>query len=213
MRRDEALDLLIEAAPSYWAADDLHDLPKVLEDQDDPDLFVRMSAFAIHLVRLIEQRDDEQVSRVFAAVEEVFEHGDASAIELIKLGMLEVLQNVVSHSDVEVSSEDVRARLGSAAGRAWDELAELWTASEAQLGDAGPTESDYLRVEDPSLRLYFQTQTRALADGRLISASQVLKHEAGLLDTLRSRQRRALRRILVFVLVVLALAAVWAVYR
>lgn len=213
IRRDEAMDLLIEAAPSYWSADDLHALPRVLEGDDEPDLFVRMSAFALHVVRLTEKGDTDQVERVFAAVEQVFVAGDDEAVELMQLGLLEVLQNATSHTDVPVDAGRIRPLLGPLTGTSWDRLLDLWTAAEAQVGSAGPSESDYLKVEDDNLRLYFQTQTRALADGRLMSASQVLKHETGLLDELRDRQRRAMGRLFLIVVAVLLVLALVATLR
>jgi hypothetical protein len=209
IHRDEALDLLIEASPSFWSADDLHALPKSFE-AGEPDLYVRMSAFAVHVVRLIELDDTAQLARIADAIEQVLDVGDADARDLMRLGFLESLQNIVSHRDVPVSSGQARAILGPRAGEVWDELAQLWAdAGERHARVDGPTEAEYERIDDPELRLYFQANTRALPDGTLMSASQVLRHESDLADALRARQRKALQRwVLLIAVILLVLSAV-----
>jgi hypothetical protein len=213
IRRDEAMDLLIEAAPSFWSADDLHAFPQTFEEHGEPDLYVRVAAFTLHVVRLLDDGSIEEPARVFEVVEAIFADGDPEAVELMQIGLLEDLQNIVSHSDVAIRAEDVAPLLGPASRSAWNRLADLWTASEVHVRDGGPTEDEYLLVDDPNLKLYFRTKTRALPDGRLMSASQVLRHESELLDALRHRQHQALRRFTVFVFVACLLLALVALVR
>src|SRR5690349_13506388 len=81
---DKAFDLLVEACPSYWAADQLDAYVAAFEDVGEPDLYVRISAFSHHLVDLMTGSDLSEVRAVFATVERLLTEGDAEAIELVE---------------------------------------------------------------------------------------------------------------------------------
>lgn len=211
LRRDQALDLLIEACPSFLAADDLHAFNRTFEEHGEPDLFIRVVAFSQHLVTLVEAGESAEWPAVATAVDQVLVEGDPEAVELIELGLIENLQNIVSHHDVTATGECIQSFLGPRGRECWQRREELWAQASMHVGDTAPTEADYDRVTDPDLRLYFRANTRALPDGRLISATDVLKQEQRALDRLRTHQRRALRWLLAGALL-LGLALVLATY-
>src|SRR4051794_17467266 len=114
-----AFDLLVEACPSYWAADRLDGYLAAFEDAGEPHLFIRISAFSHHLIELMTGSDLTEVQAVFETVEHLLTEGDADTIELVELGLLESLQNIVSHDDLLIGPERVAPLLGPKASRVW----------------------------------------------------------------------------------------------
>lgn len=189
---DQALDRLIEACPSFLGAGDLYDYMAWSEEEDTPDPFVRVAAFAQHVVRLVEQGAADELAGVFSTVEQLVEEGDPNTVELVRLGFIESMQNICSHDDVKVSSDTILPLLGPAATDLWIELEALWAAASQSLHDVPrASESDYLRVDDPNLKLYLRIGKRRLPDGSLVSATDVLRYETAVADaTWRSPEAR-----------------------
>jgi hypothetical protein len=213
---DGVLDRLIEACPSFLGATDLYDYMAWCEDEDSPDPYVRAAAFAQHLVRKIAARDVDELPGVAGAIENVIEEGDRDARELIRLGLIESLQNICSHDDVAVDADSVLPLLGPRATDVWIELEALWGAATQSL-EAVPraSETDYLGVGDPNLKIYLRTGKRKLPGGSLASASDILRYETAVADaTWRSPEaRRRANRMSLLVGLVLALAVAIAVFR
>lgn len=211
-----ALDSLIEACPSFFGATDLYDYMAWSEEEDEPDAFLRAAAFAQHVVRLVEARDVDEMPAVAATVERLLDVGDPDATELIRVGLIESLQNICSHDDVAVAADDVLTLLGPSAQEAWIELDELWAAASVDLQE-GPrvTEEHYLGVVDPNLKLYLRTTKRRLPGGALMSMGDVLVYEHAVADaTWRSpERRRRANRTAIVVGLLLALAVAVAVWR
>ena len=178
---DKAFDLLVESCPSYWAAAELDRYVAAFEEPEDPDLFVRVSAFALHLVELISAVQLDEVRSVFAIVEDLLDEGDAETTELIDLGLLESIQNIVSHDDVLISADRVLPILGPLATKRWNKDTELWIEAGRWRHDGPRVEqADYANITDPNLRRYFQAHKRLLADGALISASDIVHYQTEL---------------------------------
>jgi hypothetical protein len=196
----EAFDLLVEACPSYFAAESLDRYVAAFEEQATPDLFVRISAFALHVVDLLAAgatpapgaraaglvpRPDlaapGELDAVFVTVERLLTDGDEDTVELVTLGFLETVQNVVSHDDVAVSAATVFARLGPEAARVWLEHEELWNEAARWRHDGPRVDiEDYEGITDPNLRRYFQTNKRRMPDGALIGASDIVHYQSEL---------------------------------
>jgi hypothetical protein len=213
---DEAFDLLVGACPSYWAADDFDRYLAKFEDADTPDLFVRITAFAHHLVTLVELGRTDEVVAVAAVAEHLLADGDEDTVELVELGVIESLQNIVSHRDIAVEPDQVLALLGPAAASVWLEHDKLWIDAGAWRHD-GPrvTESDYVDIGDPDLRRYFQAHKRRLDDGVLISANDIVHYQTELarLSPLMPAGRPQVPWPAVIVGILLAVAAAVAVTR
>lgn len=175
---DKAYDLLVEACPSYFGATDLDRYVAAFEEADDPDLFVRISAFAHHLVDLIVADRLDEVDAVMVAVERLLEDGDDDTVELVELGLIEAMQNIVSHDDVLIGPDRVTPRLGPRAARVWADHEHLWHEAGRWRHDGPRVEQvDYDNVVDPNLRRYFQASKRRLDDGALISASDIVHYQ------------------------------------
>lgn len=174
----EAFDRLVEACPSYFDHGDLDGYVALFEDADTPDLFVRSSALAHHLVDLLSAGRDAEVGTTFDEVERLLDDGDDDAVELVVMGLIEPLQNIVSHDDVLVGTERIVALLGPRTTIAWADQADLWTDA-ATLAHEGPRmdDGDYRSIIDPNLRRYFQAHKRRLADGTLVGASDVVNYQ------------------------------------
>lgn len=213
---EAALDSLIEACPSFFGATDLYEYMAWSEEEDEPDPFLRTAAFAEHLVRLVQRHEVDEMPSVVAAVERVLDEGDTDATELIRVGLIESLQNICSHDDVPVDADDVLTLFGPSAQENWIELDELWEAASIDLQE-GPrvTEEHYLGVVDPNLKLYLRTTKRRLPDGALMSMGDVLVYENAVADaTWRSpERRRRANRTAIVVGLLLALAVAVAVWR
>lgn len=175
---EDAIDLLISACPSFLGATDLFDFMAWSEEEGRPDSYVRAGAFAEHVLRLAEARDVSELPGVFATVDHLLDEGDADTYDLVAMGLLEPLQNAVSHGTHAVSSSQVRELLGRSAAQAWDESETLWLSAASHLHDGPRVTRDQLdEVTDPHLRIYFRLGRRRMADGTLVSASDVLQYE------------------------------------
>jgi hypothetical protein len=180
---NQALDRLIEACPSFLGAADLYAYMAWSEEEDQPDPFVRVSAFAQHVVRLAETSQVDELPGVFSTVEQLLEEGDPDTVELVRLGLVESLQNICSHDDVKVGADDMMSLLGPAATDVWIELEALWGAASMSLHDVPrASEHDYLHVDDPNLKLYLRMGKRRLPDGSLASATDVVRYETAVAD-------------------------------
>lgn len=213
---DEAFDLLVGACPSYFAASDLDRYVAKFEDPDTPDLFVRTTALSHHLVALIAAGDRADVAAVADVLEQLLTEGDEDTVELAELGVIESLQNIVSHQDVAVAPDQVLAVLGPGAATVWLEHTKVWIDAGAWRHD-GPrvTEADYAAVGDPDLRRYFQAHKRRLDDGVLISANDIVHYQIELakLSPLTPAGRPRIPWPAVIVGLLLAVAAAVAVTR
>ncbi len=212
----EALDRLIAACPSFLGAGDLYEYIAWSEEEGEPDEYIRAAAFAQHLVRLVGRCDVDELPGVFATVEEILADGDPDAVDLLRMGLLESLLNICSHDDVPVDAEQFELLLGAEAAEEWRSLRGLWERAGARLQE-GPrvTEADYLEVNDPNLKLYFRTTRRKLADGTLVSLSDVVRYENFVADsTWRSpRVRRAGNRTVLLFGLLIALAFAFLLWR
>ena len=178
---DEAFDLLVGVCPSYWAADDFDRYLAKFEDADTPDLFVRTSAFAHHLVGLIGDGRPDEVRAVAEVLEVLLDDGDDDTVELVELGLVESLQNIVSHRDVAVTGEQVLALLGPSASAVWLEHDKLWIDAGKWRHDGPRVDEDaYAGIGDPDLRRYFQAHKRRLDDGVLIGANDIVHYQTEL---------------------------------
>jgi hypothetical protein len=178
---DEAFDQLVGACPSYFAATDLDRYVASLEEDQTPDLFVRTSAFAHHLVGLIGDGRPGEVRAVADVLEVLLDDGDDDTVELVELGLIESLQNIVSHRDVAVTGEQVLALLGPSASAVWLEHDKLWVDAGKWRHDGPRVDEDaYAGIGDPDLRRYFQAHKRRLDDGVLIGANDIVHYQTEL---------------------------------
>ena len=213
---DRAFDLLVESCPSYFAATDLDRYIAAFEDEDAPDLFVRVTAFAHHVVELVASARLDEARAVFATVESLLEDGDEDTVELVDLGLIETLQNVVSHDDILVGADRMVPLLGPVAARVWAEHEELWNEAGRWRHDGPRVEQvDYDNIIDPNLRRYFQAHKRKLADGALISASDIVHYQTELrnISPITPAGRPHVPWAAVIVGLVLAVAFAVALYR
>jgi hypothetical protein len=176
--RDQALALLVESCPSFQAAGGYAHYVSAFEDPGEPDPFVRVGALAHHVVELVARRDVEEVSWLADTVERVLAEGDPDAVELVVLGFLEPLRNIVSHEDVAVSAAELATVLGPEANRAWTDNEELWESAARWRHQGGRVGlADYEGVTNTDLRRYLQAHKRRMDDGVLIGASDVVNYQ------------------------------------
>jgi hypothetical protein len=178
LNRDEAFAQMVDSCPSFAAAGGFARYASSFEEADEPDAYVRMVAFAHHVVDLVERREMEEVGWVLGAVERVLAEGDEEAADLVVLGFLEPLRNIVSHDDIGVAAAELATVLGPDASEAWTENEDLWEAAARwRHGGARVGGADYAGVTHPELRRYLQAHKRRMADGVLLGASDVVSYQ------------------------------------
>jgi hypothetical protein len=178
MDRDEAFALLLGSCPSFAAGGGLARYVSSFEEPGSPDLYVRAEALAHHAVELAARRDVEEVGWLLDTVERVLAEGDEEAVDLVVLGFLEPLRNIVSHGDVGVRAEELAGVLGPEAAEAWSENETLWEDAARWRHAGGRVDiADYDAVAHPELRRYLQAHKRRTSDGVLIGASDVVRYQ------------------------------------
>lgn len=183
---------------------------------DGPRDYEPIGAFAHHLVTLAGTADTGELPAVFAAVEQILDEGDADAVALIRTGLIEDLQNITSHRDVEADGSDLRRFAGPVTAEVWDEIDEAWSAATAVPGseDRRPSAEEFLGLSAIERRRV-QSMTRELPDGTLAAPSDVLRYEAERYDEELGRWVKVVRTgPLLFGLVLLVVVvAVWSLAR
>ena len=118
------MDTLVAASPAFageWEA-----FRREWAESEELPLYLALSAFARHVVALLEANDVDRLHRVFEAVEALHVEGDEYVSAAATVGLLEDLQNTNLHSTTE--PEQLRPFLGTESGRCWDRLASFWLA-------------------------------------------------------------------------------------
>jgi hypothetical protein len=116
------IPMLLQACPSF--SDSWNDLREEYGPELDELVYISLSAFARHLVALLEQRRTEEFPRVFQLIEELHIHGDIDVREATTIGLLEGIQNALSH----VGSEqlEVESFLLPESAKWWQSLNKFW---------------------------------------------------------------------------------------
>ena len=180
MDEEGAYDRLVGACPELLVDDDLASWVACFEEEDRPDRYVRLSALAHHLVDAAEAGRVDEVRAVLDAAEAVLDApgADADARALVRMGLVEPLQNICSHDDVGVDADGFVPLLGPRTRQVWEDADRLWDEA-GRWSDAPPrvTVADYRSVSDPDLRRYLRSARRRLPDGRLMAANDIVRYE------------------------------------
>ena len=131
------LPLLLEACPSFY-----RDWEDWVRDQYSGDNgleqlhYCDLGHFASHLVELLERGETSEFKEVFRVVENLHLNGDGYVREAATIGLLEGIQNVISHGDH--TSSEFEPFLGPETKMWWDKLNEFWEgkpSAERSLGE------------------------------------------------------------------------------
>lgn len=175
---EEAFAVLVDSCPSFHAGGGFAEYVASFEDEGVPDPYVRAEALAHHVVELVARRDVEEVGWLFTSIERLLAEGDTGAVDLVVLGFLEPLRNIVSHDDVSVGADELVTVMGPDAAEAWSENEGLWEDAARWVEGTPPVAApDYLGVRHPELRRYLQAHRRRMAGGALIGAPDVVRYQ------------------------------------
>jgi len=119
------IEPLLAASPSFateWEAF----LQEWAEESADLPLYLALSAFARHVVALLEANDTGQLARVFDAIELLHLQGDGYVREAATVGLLEDLQNTNLHRTTR--PDQLRQFLRPESALWWDRLDRFWLA-------------------------------------------------------------------------------------
>lgn len=117
------MPLLLNACPSfesYW----LEYLNESYGPDDEQLLYVDLSEFSHHLVRLYKQENISEFTEVFKVVELLHADGDDYVKEAATIGLLESIQNVSGNNQID--PEVFAQYLGSASLDWWKRLNNFW---------------------------------------------------------------------------------------
>ncbi|MCB1250723.1 MAG: hypothetical protein KDB33_11825 [Acidimicrobiales bacterium] len=191
------------ACPSFLGATALFDYVAWQEDEGQADTYTRLGAFAHHLVDLLARNDTDELIGAFRELEQLLversaDGDDAGELDaVVRMGVIESLQNICSHDDVMVDEERFHLLCGPETAEIWNEVDQVWTdAARRPSPVPRPTEAEYLDIADPDVRLYLRIHRRKADDGTLISASDVLRLETFVAD-ITYTSKRAYRKALV----------------
>jgi hypothetical protein len=136
--RSAETDLLFErvrdVCPTFTSIDDARGDDWRGDDRSEPLDYVRIAALAWHLRDLAVAGRLEAIVPVLDEAERILAGGDDYTRELIKVGLLEDLQNAGLQSDGAVELASIRERLGTRSQAAWDELMGFWHGPPDEAG-------------------------------------------------------------------------------
>jgi hypothetical protein len=93
--------------------------------QDPPEQYVAIGIFAQYVAHeLFLRRDEKTLLAVTAVIEDLLARGNADAIGILVVGLLEGIQNTLLNSDNVLDS--FRPYLGELAASRWDEVINFW---------------------------------------------------------------------------------------
>jgi hypothetical protein len=183
MATDPIVARLCQPCPSFRLVE--------AEELSELGRYAVLGEVAHHLVDLVARGETAEVVGVLAVVEQILAEGTGDEVTVVRNGLLETLQNIVSHRDVPLSGEAFLPLLGPRGTTAWHDLNETWLLAAAARPDGGAvTVDDYLQVQDPDIRRHLQSSRRELTDGRMIGLSDVLAYEETKVEGVRRITKR-----------------------
>ena len=126
--KTDMMKTLLAASPSFAGEWETFEREWPGDSEDRP-LYLALSAYARHVIALLEAEDVGQLRRVFDAVELLHVEGDAYVREAATVGLLEGLQNTNLHRTTEPGQ--LRPFLRPESARWWDRLDSFWLAAGA----------------------------------------------------------------------------------
>jgi hypothetical protein len=131
LSKQQIMPMLLQACPSFV------DSWNELRDEHGPELdelvYVSLGAYARHLVALLEQQRSAEFLNVFQVIEELHVHGDADVREAATIGLLEGIQNALSHAGADQSA--VESYLLPESARWWRSLNKFWAGEIRFVGE------------------------------------------------------------------------------
>jgi hypothetical protein len=127
--REQVIDLLLEACPSYCARWEAY---RQAPEFDAELLYVHLGDFADHVVDLLEGDARADLAALTRILERLHLEGDDHVKEAATIGLLEGIQNVAGHRNV--STEGLEAALGAETRRWWRSLDAFWSGKIPHVG-------------------------------------------------------------------------------
>ena len=120
IEQHEAMPVLLAACPSFSDGWREH-----VEEHGGDLQYVAAGEFARHLLALYEAENVASLSAAAAAIERLHVEGSPWVREFVTIGVLEGIQNVWSHNNVDPNH--FAALLGPESRRWWQGLEEFWS--------------------------------------------------------------------------------------
>jgi hypothetical protein len=120
--KEQVIPLLMEACPSYRP---------VPEDEDL--LYVILGNFARHLLELQRENHTEEFPAIARVIERLHIEGDKFVREAATIGLLEGIQSVWSHT--EIDPELFRPYLLPVSTKWWQSLNDFWSDKSKFVGE------------------------------------------------------------------------------
>jgi hypothetical protein len=128
----DMMNVLLSALPTFvenWEAF----RREWAEEVVDPPLYLALGDFARHVIAFLEAKDDDQLRRIFDAVERLHLEGDGYVREAATVGLLEDLQNTNLHRTTDPAQ--LRPFLRPETLKWWDRVDSFWQGNPRALQD------------------------------------------------------------------------------
>jgi hypothetical protein len=130
IRRDQVIDLLLEACPSYRPRWEAH---RAEPDHEAELLYVHLGDFAHHVVDLLARGDTTELPAIARALEQLHLAGDDHVRQAATIGLVEGIQNVASHQ-AGLTTKPLEEILGPETRRWWNSLQAFWAGAIPHVG-------------------------------------------------------------------------------
>jgi len=124
----QVMAMLVAACPSFRRTWEQY---VGSEEYDDELLYVHLGECARHLVTLYGAGDTSEFAAVFRVVEDLHVRGDSHVRQAATVGLLETLQNIAEHRDLDPAV--FVQFLGPESARWWDKLDRFWSGDSSAL--------------------------------------------------------------------------------
>jgi hypothetical protein len=104
INKEEVIHLLLKASLGFKP--EFEQLEKEWRADLEETPYVPMGKFAYYLVNLLNRNETKDFPKIFETVEKILSEGHPLAKELITAGLLEDIQNILSHPLIEKKAND-----------------------------------------------------------------------------------------------------------
>ena len=117
--KNEAMPILLEVCPSFNEKWKEH-VNDIWDRDSEGILYTDFSAFARHIVNLIEVKETKEFTDVFATIEMLISNADDFVKDAVIVGLLEDIQTIALGRDIRISA--FNRYLGYLSKESWERL-------------------------------------------------------------------------------------------
>lgn len=132
INKDEVMDLLIKASPSYKQRSENY-MQENYEEGEERNIYLEISDFVDHFIDLFRSGNLIECISILEAVEKLHVNGDEFVKELATIGFLEDLQNQLGN--YQIYKKPIEILLWPETRIWWDHLNNFWDGKTKYVGE------------------------------------------------------------------------------